>query len=81
MISWLPNVTISFAYDEQHAMDTVVVGGDPNATVEGLIVKNWIKTKTCYFNGEVGIIFMCWTIYIDTLGNQFPFTYIAMPLT
>ena len=31
---------ILFAYDEQpYAMDTVVVGGDPNAIVEGLIIQ------------------------------------------
>ena len=31
---------IIFAYDEQpYAMDTVVVGGDPNAIVEGLIIQ------------------------------------------
>ena len=31
---------VLFAYDEQpYAMDTVVAGGDPNATVEGLIIQ------------------------------------------
>jgi len=31
---------VLFAYDEQpYAMDTVVTGGDPNATVEGLIIQ------------------------------------------
>ncbi|MBC8266244.1 MAG: aryl-sulfate sulfotransferase [Flavobacteriales bacterium] len=31
---------VLFAYDEQpYAMDTVVLGGDPNATVEGLIIQ------------------------------------------
>ena len=31
---------ILFAYDEQvYAMDTVVVGGDPNAIVEGLVIQ------------------------------------------
>ncbi|MDB4126432.1 aryl-sulfate sulfotransferase [Flavobacteriales bacterium] len=37
----LPNGNyVLFAYDEQpYAMDTVVVGGDPNAMVEGLIIQ------------------------------------------
>ena len=61
----LPNGNyILFAYDEQpYAMDTVVVGGDQMLQLRDLLSKNWIKTKTCYFNGELGS-FSCVGQYI-----------------
>ena len=76
MILWhYQTVTISFfAYDEQpYAMDTVVIGGDPNATVEGLIVQELDQNQNLLFQWRSWDHFhVLDNIYIDTLGNQFP---------
>ena len=68
---------ILFAYDEQpYAMDTVVVGGDPNATVEGLIIQELDQNQNLLFQWRSWDHFhVLDNIYIDTLGNQFPFIH------
>ena len=68
---------ILFAYDEQpYAMDTVVIGGDPNATVEGLIIQELDQNQNLLFQWRSWDHFhVLDNIYIDTLGNQFPFIH------
>ena len=74
----LPNGNyILFAYDVQpYAMDTVVTGGDPNATVEGLIIQELDQNQNLLFQWRSWDHFhVLDNIYLDSLGDEFPFIH------
>ena len=74
----LPNGNyILFAYDVQpYAMDTVVAGGDPNATVEGLIIQELDQNQNLLFQWRSWDHFhVLDNIYLDSLGDEFPFIH------
>ena len=58
-----------FWCDEQpYAMDTVVVGGNPNAVIRGLVIQELDSNHNVILNGKVGIIFILQITSIYTLG-------------
>ena len=74
----LPNGNyVLFAYDEQpFPMDSIVIGGDPNATVEGLVIQELDSFHNLLFQWRSWDHFSVLdNIYLDSLGSSFPFIH------
>ena len=68
---------VLFAYDEQpFPMDSLVIGGDPNAVVEGLIIQELDSAQNLLFQWRSWDHFSVLdNTYLDTLGSSFPFIH------
>jgi len=65
------------AYDEQpYAMDSVVVGGDPNATIEGLIIQELDSNKNLIFQWRSWDHFhITDNVYLDLTSSSLKFIH------